>query len=483
MGKRGGRAKPKKARSSPGGPVHPFAMWRALPFALLASLIGWAFLAGPLRNTPLAALDQSLADNAMRLGADHRREAGPALFVVDYDQAEWIARGQPAEMPAEDLVTALVFARSSGASLVFLDLALGARSARGTASRLDPSVTGELSRWSADDSAPLLLIADGSGSVWAADGPVGEAIARLGNVALASAVIRLGENGEARSLEAWSCSSGGGTPVASPLPFLAAVRAGGSAVAAKRVVAEALATACERSESRLVLGSESFRKTEPIFFHLGGGISAVSTRSGEPALARRSFGTVREAVKAGPSSRQCPGRTVYMTDSCDSILVIGATHSGASDRFATPLSPLAADRGEDPMMPGPIVVGNAMRGYSVFGLAGAPGIFGSAVLLCVSLLAIFLLFYAWQIPYVRVAAAGKSGTLRGRSIAGLSWIFGPVVAKFAATTLWSIALLLWYYFDLKWVFGPGLIVASFIPALTFSVMEVQQLESGEPDRT
>jgi hypothetical protein len=127
-------------------------------------------------------------------------------------------------------------------------------------------------------------------------------------------------------------------------------------------------------------------------------------------------------------------------------------------------------------MAGSLIVGNAVRGYTIFGRAKSSGLLRAAVVIGASIVAVFSLFLAWQMPFRGVAALQRSASPWGRALAAQAWLFGPIIAKFVATILWSGVLVLWYYLDLRYAFGPGLVVASYAPALAFTILEVQQLE-------
>jgi hypothetical protein len=453
----------------------------SLLLAFVASALAWWMLAyGPLRDSNLARGDV-IDDLVVRLGTDERGAAGPPIYFIAYDRESWRSAGMPGETPADAIATMLDFARQSGARLALLDLDLSTRAAEwAPVPSLEGPIARALSEWESDPvSPPLFLTAFGrSGHE---GGPAYRNLVRdFRKIAFASTALNLDSDNVVRSVAAWSCDAAQGVQMPSALLYVAAMRDRPRASAIPSTVPRTVQSACAAGRPTVEIGGRTVRQTERILYHVSGR-RTVAADHGGLVFDRIEYRDLTEALSQPPQVRCADARRSFFEASCGAIIVIGADHDGTPDRFGTPVAAAPSDQQgpaesvDDPRLPGAVILANALRGYLVFGPAEELGAARGLAIVLLSVLAIYIIFYLVQRPQQRLRRWRKSRR-RWKAMAGrLDWLFGPIVAKFLATGLWSDILVLLFSTAFGIMSGPGMIVASYVSAIVFTIREVQGL--------
>lgn len=454
--------------------------------ALLISLAIWCLLAfSPLRGTRFAHVDNVITDQALRLGVDARVGDGTTLMLVEYDDKEWHADGEVYDTPAARLAQSLDFARQSGAMIAILDIELDRRTeATAHDATAATPIADALARWQKDRAAPLLVVADTSeqNPNPGAHPYRSRFAATPGNIVFGSVGIWHDANGISRDQLAWQCATGR-PAVPSVLTYAWFAARERNPAAAARAAQQAVAGAPCDDRAVAHFDGATFRRYQPILFHLTGTVQPIDDRGRQPAFQRITTGDAATALATPPQVRGCDRRAqIYREPLCGGVVMIGATHAGAPDKFTTPISAAAEDRvnpdeaNGDPRLPGSMVLGNAIRGMLVFGPARQPTLASGLLVICACIVLVYGLFELWRLPGKRLARWRKRSVARRKQrLARFDWVFGPIIAKIVATTATTLILILYLTYHPAYVGWTGVIVAYYSAAVTFAIRDGKEI--------
>jgi CHASE2 domain len=480
----------------PASPTAPSNFWaRALDrikpvwFPLLAACLSFGLLQiEGIERSFLGAPDREMLQTAFKLRDGVARGSGDPVLWLDIDYETLMAgnvdavaapgstaksgdeHGPVPYVPRTVIAAALDYARSADASLVLLDVDVGwnTRDLEGQA-----ALMAALDRWAGDPRAPLLLLAREvlalpPGPTLPAS-PLDTVISAAPNITAAT-VSNLSAGGGVREFVAGQCMIGpdgqnlfvpsavtyamaaqrqarqASGPTPSQTPNQTSLAEPAAIVRQVKADTKALAQACQQARPAFL---PPVQAAGLISWHIGfsypGTIKAAPVAAHWPHIKRCGLSAPPpSASRISVADILASPASASTEPLCGRLVIIGADNPIQQDRAATPIG----------LLPGPIILANAMRGHFDTGPIMRTG--GGWVRLClqIGLLVLTVIAVVWAFQWVsRLRLSLKARQPASVLTKALLFITHPLCFKFvvafvtfgigALVTAWSLNLGFW----------------------------------------